>query len=41
VGALGPAGFAEVEVKRGPLREQVESAERDPLHYRAIVHGVK
>jgi tRNA (mo5U34)-methyltransferase len=41
VGALAPAGFPEVEVKRGPSREQVESAERDPLHYRAIVHGVK
>src|SRR4051794_28842810 len=41
VGALRPAGVAPAGGKRGAAREEVDSAERDPLHYRAIVHGVK
>jgi tRNA (mo5U34)-methyltransferase len=41
VGAMEPAGFRTVEVKRGPSREQVDSDATDPLHYRAVVHALK
>jgi tRNA (mo5U34)-methyltransferase len=40
-GALPAVGFSQVEVKRGPSREQVETPGPDPVHYRAVVHAIK
>jgi tRNA (mo5U34)-methyltransferase len=41
VGALGAVGFDTVEVMRGPTPEQLAHPGPDPMHYRAIVHGIK